>query len=255
MNKVSSKHHWENVWKFSNNKESYNFPPSRIERAKDKLKAFIYNEYYFCPCDKVLEAGCRDRAILFKLIKKYKIEGHGIDISENAKRIATEYMIKTGIKFKYVIGDVQNLPYPQNTFDTVIPLGVIEHFLNPDKVMNEMYRVLKTNGHLILMTPNKYSFGILDKKIKILLKVWKFGYQTEYSVNDLEKIANKYGFKVVSRNTELRKTFKNDSISFKLISSIDQILNVFNKNFGFYSYIYLIKEVDKNDYKSYQTSI
>lgn len=121
--------------------------------------------------------------------------------------------------------------------------------------MNEMYRVLKTNGHLILMTPNKYSFGILDKKIKILLKVWKFGYQTEYSVNDLEKIANKYGFKVVSRNTELRKTFKNDSISFKLISSIDQILNVFNKNFGFYSYIYLIKEVDKNDYKSYQTSI
>ena len=40
--------------------------------------------------------------------------------------------------------------------------------------MKEMYRVLKTNGHLILMTPNKYSFGILDKKIKILLKVWKF---------------------------------------------------------------------------------
>ncbi|MEN2011032.1 class I SAM-dependent methyltransferase [Staphylococcus hominis] len=255
MNKVSSKHHWENVWKFSNNKESYNFPPSRIERAKDTLKTFIYNEYYFSPGDKVLEAGCGDGAILFKLIEKYKIEGHGIDISENAKSIATEYMIKTGIKFKYVIGDVQNSPYPQNTFDTVISLGVIEHFLNPDKVMNEMYRVLKTNGHLILMTPNKYSFGILDKKIKILLKVWKFGYQTEYSVNDLEKIANKYGFKVVSRKTELRKTFKNDSISFKLISSIGQILNVFNKNFGFYSYIYLIKEVDKNDYKSYQTSI
>ncbi|MBV5220705.1 class I SAM-dependent methyltransferase [Staphylococcus hominis] len=255
MNKVSSKHHWENVWKFSNNKESYNFPPSRIERAKDKLKTFIYNEYYFSPGDKVLEAGCGDGAILFKLIEKYKIEGHGIDISENAKSIATEYMIKTGIKFKYVIGDVQKLPYPQNTFDTVISLGVIEHFLNPDKVMNEMYRVLKTNGHLILMTPNKYSFGILDKKIKILLKVWKFGYQTEYSVNNLEEIANKYGFKVVSRNTELRKTFKNDSISFKLISSIDQILNVFNKNFGFYSYIYLIKEVDINDYKSYQTSI
>ena len=83
-------------------------------------------------------------------------------------------MIKTGIKFKYVIGDVQNLPYPQNTFDTVSSLGVIEHFLNPDKVMKEMYRVLKTNGHLILMTPNKYSFGILDKKIKILLKVWNW---------------------------------------------------------------------------------
>ena len=58
MNKVSSKHHWENVWKFSNNKESYNFPPSRIERAKDKLKTFIYNEYYFSPGDKILEAGC-----------------------------------------------------------------------------------------------------------------------------------------------------------------------------------------------------
>ena len=40
------------------NKVSYNFPPSRIERAKDKLKTFIYNEYYFSPGDKVLEAGC-----------------------------------------------------------------------------------------------------------------------------------------------------------------------------------------------------
>ena len=67
------------------NKVSYNFPPSRIERAKDKLKTFIYNEYYFSPGDKVLEAGCGDGAILFKLIENYKIEGHGIDISENAK--------------------------------------------------------------------------------------------------------------------------------------------------------------------------
>ena len=138
------------------NKVSYNFPQSRIERAKDKLKTFIYNEYYFSPGDKVLEAGCGDGAILFKLIEKYKIERHGIDISENAKSIATEYMIKTGIKFKYVIGDVQNLPYPQNTFDTVSSLGVIEHFLNPDKVMKEMYRVLKTNGHLIFITQIKY---------------------------------------------------------------------------------------------------
>lgn len=36
------------------NKVSYNFPPSRIERAKDKLKTFIYNEYYFSPGDKVM---------------------------------------------------------------------------------------------------------------------------------------------------------------------------------------------------------
>ena len=108
MNKVSSKHHWENVWKFSNNKQSYNFPPSRIERAKDKLKTFIYNEYYFSPGDKVLEAGCGDGAILFKLIEKYKIEGHGIDISENAKRIATEYMIKSEINLKYFMGVLKN---------------------------------------------------------------------------------------------------------------------------------------------------
>jgi uncharacterized membrane protein len=40
---------------------------------------------------------CLSILILFKLIEKYKIERHGIDISENAKSIATEYMIKTGL--------------------------------------------------------------------------------------------------------------------------------------------------------------
>ena len=56
------------------NKVSYNFPPSRIERAKDKLKTFIYNEYYFSPGDKVLEAGCGMGPSYSNLLRNIKLK-------------------------------------------------------------------------------------------------------------------------------------------------------------------------------------
>jgi len=48
--------------------------------------------------------------------------------------------------------DMQNLPYENNSFDFVISDQVIEHLENPQKAIQESYRVLKKGGYVIHTT-------------------------------------------------------------------------------------------------------
>ena len=63
-------------------------------------------------------------------------------------------------QIKFSKGNLNNsLPYPDNTFDYVIFMEVIEHIYNPGFVISEISRVLKKGGRLILSTPNILNIG------------------------------------------------------------------------------------------------
>lgn len=147
--------------------------------------------------------------------------------------------------FQYDLGDVLRLPYEDNSFDKIISLGVIEHFRDNLIIMKEMYRVLKPNGIVVLMTPNRYSFGRIDRLVKEVMKTWKFGYQTEYTTQQLTQLSEKSGFKIVESFVSLRHSNPNDSMSFKIISRVDQFVNIIFKNVGFYSYNVITKNEEK----------
>jgi 2-polyprenyl-3-methyl-5-hydroxy-6-metoxy-1,4-benzoquinol methylase len=50
-------------------------------------------------------------------------------------------------------GDAERLSFASNTFDVVIASEIMEHLWNPRSFVEEAYRVLKTNGYLIVSTP------------------------------------------------------------------------------------------------------
>lgn len=52
-----------------------------------------------------------------------------------------------------LLASVDELPFPDDTFDVVFSTEVIEHTPDPLASAREMYRVLKPNGHLVLSTP------------------------------------------------------------------------------------------------------
>jgi len=56
------------------------------------------------------------------------------------------------IETQYPEIDAQNLPFPNDTFDFVISDQVIEHLENPQKAIDESYRVLKKGGTAIHTT-------------------------------------------------------------------------------------------------------
>lgn len=50
--------------------------------------------------------------------------------------------------------DKERLPYPNNSFDEVYSRNLLEHTSNPFHVLQEMKRVLKKGGKLIIITDN-----------------------------------------------------------------------------------------------------
>ncbi len=52
-----------------------------------------------------------------------------------------------------VAGDAEQLSFASNIFDVVLASEIIEHLWNPHSFVDEAYRVLKADGHLIISTP------------------------------------------------------------------------------------------------------
>jgi SAM-dependent methyltransferase len=62
-----------------------------------------------------------------------------------------------GVRFE--VADLTTLPYPDETFDAVVSLQVIEHLPSPRAFVTECARVLVPGGVLILSTPNRLTFS------------------------------------------------------------------------------------------------
>ena len=52
-----------------------------------------------------------------------------------------------------VFYDGLNIPFEDNSFDSIVCFEVLEHVFEPEKIIQEMYRVLKPGGKLMLTTP------------------------------------------------------------------------------------------------------
>lgn len=65
----------------------------------------------------------------------------GLDISSTAARFYHK---------PFVVGSATELPFPDNSFDAVWTLDVLEHVPQPERALSEMRRVLRPGGHLFL---------------------------------------------------------------------------------------------------------
>jgi methionine biosynthesis protein MetW len=104
---------------------------------------------------KLLDIGCFDGFLLEMVKERYSsIEVYGVDASAEAVRICNE----KGLNVREC--DVENiLPFPDNFFDTIVAVELIEHLADTDNFLNEVKRVLKRDGYLILATPNFFSLA------------------------------------------------------------------------------------------------
>lgn len=80
---------------------------------------------------------------------------HGLVIGCGNKYFNDKFVytdcVKTNIT-DYVM-DAHRLKFKNNMFDTVLCIGVLEHTKNPHKVVDEIYRVLKSNGIVYVTVP------------------------------------------------------------------------------------------------------
>jgi SAM-dependent methyltransferase len=98
------------------------------------------------------------------------------------------------------------LPFPDAIFDVIVSLDYLEHVHDDSAAMNEMRRVLKPNGLLVISTPTTGPTFVLNKiKPLIGLTIDKYGHVREgYDLNDLTSRLKKQGYEILSSSTYSR---------------------------------------------------
>ncbi|MCY0860041.1 MAG: class I SAM-dependent methyltransferase [Sulfolobaceae archaeon] len=130
------------------------------------------------PIGRTLSVGCGSGLFEMLLKNTYNIEiKECIEPSEMG-----EIAKKRGLDVKR--GYAESLPYPDNTFDTVLINGVLHYVKDQQKSVNEAYRVLKKNGWVIIaQIPAESSYGLLYELAKIL-GTWDHPYLKKIAPKD-----------------------------------------------------------------------
>ncbi len=109
----------------------------------------------------------------------------GGNIGEHIKYVRTpfaKYLLTDFRETKYISNDsrvsfecidVQDIPYPDNTFDRVICTCLLHHVDNPTLALKEMLRVTKKNGTISILLPCDPGFVYRFAKVIGPNRVWR----------------------------------------------------------------------------------
>jgi ubiquinone/menaquinone biosynthesis C-methylase UbiE len=150
------------------------------------LSGIVYPEFFqIFKEETVLNVGCGDgvQAIIYRNSFKKMI---GVDINEKslevAKQIIKYYQIDN---FELMHGNVEEIPLVER-FDKAIAIDIIEHLINPEKLISEIFRLLKDKGELLITFPAMHDkwedfFRFIGRKI--LRRQGKTSFSQEWDPN------------------------------------------------------------------------
>jgi len=150
-----------------NSKELYLLSKSNIDSGQKKFKKFLNPQNN----SKLLDIGCFMNFISHKYYK-WKSTYYGIDISEFVIKTVKDFADKKGLKYGFLLcAPAHKIPSDNDYFDYITCINVFEYFdLDYAQiVMNEIFRVLKPCGKVIIDIPNPEH-----KCFESILKVEKF---------------------------------------------------------------------------------
>ncbi len=92
----------------------------------------------------ILDIGCG----FGEFARAFADEPIDMGVDNNSKDLYTASKSK---KYKNLtLADARDLPFADNTYASIFSISTLEHIENPDKVLKELYRVLKPNGTLAI---------------------------------------------------------------------------------------------------------
>ena len=195
----------------------------------------------------LLDIGCG----LGYLMEQAKICGWktmGLEISD----FAVDICRKKGLIVKK--GTIGNVKFPKNHFDVVVAQDVLEHLFDPGGFLNEVNRIMKKNGYLVLEMPNNASLRRYAKGRDWLEYIPPL-HLNFFDNKTLKKILEKHGFKVIKIYSEISLTFGlrerlrkfkkgRKGFSSIILATVDELITNFKKNAFYPPVNFLSKYVD-----------
>ena len=106
---------------------------------------------------KVLDLGCGIGGKTIFNGEKWGIsEFYGIDVNSDSISTANEYLktINSNVKYKFVEGYAEKMPFEDESFDAIISHDTVEHVRSVEDTMYECKRILKKGGKAYLVFPS-----------------------------------------------------------------------------------------------------
>lgn len=128
--------------------------------------------------EKVLDIATGTGDLAINLVKTKASKIVGLDISEGMLDVGRQKVSKKNLDstIDMVLGDSENLPFDDNSFDAITVAFGIRNFENLEKGLSEILRVLKPNGIFVILetsvptkTPFKQGYNIYTKGIMPLI--------------------------------------------------------------------------------------
>lgn len=187
--------------------------------------------------ERILDAGCGIGYYSFELATKFGCKINGVDIDADDVELAKQIIEKTpASSVEFNVCDISKLKFDDEVFDKVIFSEVLEHITDDIGVLNELYRVLKPQGHLILSTPYVDIMGeYTEQKPKIYKKQLniKGGHiRSGYSFERLSEVLNDTGFNLVEYTYVIKKFTKKANFPMFLLMYPISMLDVLGKGKG-----------------------
>ncbi|WP_239615262.1 MerR family transcriptional regulator [Cohnella mopanensis] len=118
---------------------------------------WFFDHLGLLPNMKILEVGCGDGTLWFRngdrIPDSWKITL--TDMSHGMINEARNKIEDPNGRFKFLVADVQEIPFHNNEFDLIVANHMLYHVLDHSKAMAEISRVLKPNGSLFASTMSR----------------------------------------------------------------------------------------------------
>ena len=161
-----------------------------------------------------IATGTGDLALMMSQLNPDRIVG--LDISEGMLQVGRQKVAKANLsnKIEMVVGDSENIPFPDNTFDAITVSFGVRNFENLDKGLTEIFRVLKPGGKFVVLetsNPTKFPFkqGYKLYTNFILPIIGKLFSKDKVAYSYLSETANSFPFGEAFNNILQKNGFKN----------------------------------------------
>lgn len=95
---------------------------------------------------RVLDVGCGPGWITVQYAQRGALVD-SVDLTPRAVELTKAHLAYRGLSAAVQVGNAEDLPFADHTFDLVVSSGVLHHTPNTSKAFGECFRVLKPGGH------------------------------------------------------------------------------------------------------------